>query len=216
MIIVIDGPAGSGKSTTARAVAEKLNIRYLDSGALYRAATLLWIEAGEDIERFFVILDRNPIDFTHDDGFRVSVGGRDVTGEIRDPQVAKRVSRVAAMSRVRARINRVMRSKVSDGIYIAEGRDLGTAVFPDAELKFYMLADVEERARRRYGDLKEQNPGLSLESVREAILQRDKKDAGRASDPLRKAEDAIEIDTTDSNFSEQVEQICREIHNILE
>lgn len=216
MIIVIDGPAGSGKSTTARAVAEKLNIRYLDSGALYRAATLLWIEAGEDIERFFVILDRNPIDFTHDDGFRVSVGDRDVTGEIRDPQVADRVSRVAAMSRVRARINKVMRRKVSDGIYIAEGRDLGTAVFPDAELKFYMLADVEERARRRYEDLKEQNPGLSLESVREAILQRDEKDAGRASDPLRKAEDAIEIDTTHSSFSEQVDQICREIHNILE
>lgn len=216
MIIVIDGPAGSGKSSTARAVAEKMDIRYLDSGALYRGATVLYLEAGCRKERFFQMLTDQPLDFGYDDGFRVFLGDRDVTGRIRSAEVAGRVSEVAAMPGVRAHVNELMRSKVSRGVYIAEGRDLGTAVFPNAALKIYMSADVEERARRRYREMKENDPEVSLEEVRRNIVERDRKDQSRDSDPLRKADDAVEIDTTESTFEQQVEQICSLIKELRE
>lgn len=212
MIVVIDGPAGSGKSSTARAVADQLQIEYLDSGALYRTTTLLYLEANRDTEKFFRLLNQKKISFHYENQqFHVEIDGKSVTDEIRSPQVANHVSEVAAMPRVRAYVNNLMRKVVLDGMYIAEGRDLGTAVFPDADLKFYMSANLEERARRRFKELKKNNSDVTLEEVKQNIIERDQKDSKRKADPLKKADDAIEIDTTNLTFEQQVKQICSEI-----
>lgn len=212
MIIVIDGPAGSGKSSTARAVADQLQIEYLDSGALYRTATLIYIDANRDQDMFFNLLNQKKISFRYDDQtFHVEIDGLPVTDDIRSPRVAKYVSEVAAMPQVRTFVNNLMHKAVANGIYIAEGRDLGTAVFPDAELKFFMSAELEERARRRYEERKDDNPDLTFKEVKENIAQRDRKDSKREADPLKKAEEAIEIDTTDLTFEQQVNQICSEV-----
>ena len=216
MIIVIDGPAGSGKSSTARAVADQLNIEYIDSGALYRTATLLYLEANRDQQMFFRLLDQKQISFHYQEQqFHVAVDGRSVSSDIRTSEVDDWVSEVAAMPRVRAFVNNLMRKVVLSGQYIAEGRDLGTAVFPDAELKFYMSADLKERARRRYKERKDGNPDLTLEEVKENIAERDRKDSKREADPLKKATDAIEIDTTNLTFDQQVNQICSEVKQHL-
>lgn len=212
MIVVIDGPAGSGKSSTARAVADRLKIEYLDSGALYRTVTLIYIDANRDKEMFFRLLNQKEIAFRYkDQEFHVEIDGRSVTKDIRTPEVAEYVSEVAAMSQVRSFVNGLMRDAVREGVYIAEGRDLGTAVFPDAEMKFFMLAKLDERARRRYDERKKDNPELTLEEVRQNIIQRDQKDSRRNVDPLKKADDAIEIDTTNLTFEQQVNQICSKV-----
>ena len=216
MIIVIDGPAGSGKSSTARAVADQLNIEYIDSGALYRTATLLYLEANRDQQMFFRLLDQKKISFHYQEQqFHVAVDDSSVSSDIRTSEVDDWVSEVAAMPRVRAFVNNLMRKVVLSGQYIAEGRDLGTAVFPDAELKFYMSADLKERARRRYKERKDGNPDLTLEEVKENIAERDRKDSKREADPLKKATDAIEIDTTNLTFDQQVNQICSEVKQHL-
>jgi cytidylate kinase len=212
MIVVIDGPAGSGKSSTARAVADRLHIEYLDSGALYRTTTLIYLEANRDTEKFFRLLNQKKISFYYgNQQFHVEIDGKSVTNEIRSPQVANYVSEVAAIPRVRAHVNNLMRKVVPEGMYIAEGRDLGTVVFPDADLKFYMSANLEERAHRRYKERKEGNPELTLEEVKRNIVERDQKDSKRKADPLKKAEDAIEIDTTNLTFEQQVNQICSKV-----
>jgi len=209
MITVIDGPAGSGKSSTARAVADKLKIEYLDSGALYRTITLLYLQANRNEREFFRLLNQQEISFCYRGRqFHVKTDGMPVTDRIRSPEVAEYVSSVAAMPKVRAYVNKLMRGAVINGTYIAEGRDLGTVVFPDAELKFFMSADMEERVRRRYEERKPGNPDLTLEDVRQNIEQRDRKDSNRDADPLKKAEDAIAIDTTNLSFEQQVDQIC--------
>lgn len=215
MITVIDGPAGSGKSSTARAVADKLKIEYVDSGALYRTATLIYLQAHGNKTVFFQLLEQKKISFRYRDRqFHVEIDGEPATGRLRSPEIAEYVSKVAAMPKVRTFVNQLMRKAVSNGNYIAEGRDLGTAVFPDADLKFFMSADIEVRARRRYEERKPDNRDLSLEDVMESIKQRDQKDSTRKTDPLRKAEDAIEIDTTDLSFEQQVEKICWHISNL--
>ncbi|MEL7834130.1 (d)CMP kinase [Fodinibius sp. Rm-B-1B1-1] len=217
MIIVIDGPAGSGKSSTARAVADRLNIEYLDSGALYRAVTLIYIEANRDKEVFFELLNQKEISFYYEDQtFYVAIDGQSVTNELRTAKVAEFVSEVAALPRVRSFVNNLMREAVIDGLYIAEGRDLGTAVFPDAELKFFMSADLEERAKRRYKERKSKNPEITLEEVKQNIAERDLKDSKRKADPLKKADDAIEFDTTDVTFEQQVDKICSKVSEVIE
>lgn len=216
MIIVIDGPAGSGKSSTARAIADKLNIEYLDSGALYRTATLIYLEANRDKETFFRLLNQKKISFYYEgQKFHVAVDEQSVTDKIRTEEVTGAVSEVAALPRVRSFVNNLMREVVLDGVYIAEGRDLGTAVFPDAELKFYMSADLEERAKRRLNERKEENPGLTLKEVKQNIAERDLKDSKRQADPLKKADDAIVIDTTNLTFEQQVDKICFKIREVL-
>ncbi|MGD8427811.1 MAG: (d)CMP kinase [Balneolaceae bacterium] len=216
MIIVIDGPAGSGKSSTARAVANRLKIEYLDSGALYRTATLIYLEVDRDKKKFFRLLNQKEISFRYkDQTFHVEIDGRTVTDDIRTPRVANAVSEVAAMPRVRTYINKLMREAVPGGVYIAEGRDLGTAVFPNADLKFFMSANLEERAMRRYKERKSENPDLTFEDVKQNIRLRDQKDSKRKTDPLKKAEDAIEIDTTNLTFEQQVDQICSKVKQLF-
>lgn len=208
MVIVIDGPAGSGKSSTARAVAKKLGIQYIDSGALYRAVTLVYInEPNEKV--FFERLKQIDISFHYSNEiFEVFIGDENVTDELRKPFVADKVSSVAAMSRVRSFVNAQMRKAVEHGVYIADGRDLGTAVFPDAAVKIFMVADIEKRAKRRFLELQESKADTNIQEVQKNILSRDEKDSNRKEDPLKQAADAVVIDTSGLDFDEQVDKVC--------
>jgi cytidylate kinase len=209
MIIVIDGPAGAGKSTTAKAVAKNLHIKYLDSGALYRALAWLFNELNHERETFVEYLQGISATFTYiNEDFHVFIGERDVTEYLRSEKVSAVVSTVASFSEAREFVNQLMRGAVKEDWYIAEGRDLGTAVFPEADLKLFLIADPRERAQRRLKQLRASGKEASLNSVLENIKRRDQKDANRAKDPLQKAENAIEVDTTNLSFEEQVQQIC--------
>ncbi|MTI88908.1 MAG: (d)CMP kinase [Balneolaceae bacterium] len=212
MIVVIDGPAGSGKSSTARAVAGKLQIQFLDSGALYRVATLVYLDTEKDYHAFFEKFNKSKISFHFkNERFHVYLNDEDVTDAIREMEVSEHVSEVASNPKIRREVNDLMREVVKHDIYIADGRDLGTAVFPDAELKFFMNADLDTRAQRRYRELKQEGQDVSLEEIKENLAQRDEMDSNRAADPLKKAEDAIEIDTSACSFEEQVSIICEKI-----
>ncbi len=218
MVIVIDGLAGSGKSSTARALSRKLNIKFLDSGALYRAVTYFWIRNGKpDKDKFFQMLPDIDLDAEADaDDFIVLLNGENVSGLIRNSNVAGSVSEIASWPEVRICVNRFMRELVKTDKFIADGRDLGTAVFPDADLKFFMNASLEERARRRYLELKDTEADITLPDVTENLKKRDHKDKSRSADPLKKADDAIEIDTTGKTFNEQVDEISAIIKQQLE
>lgn len=208
MIIVIDGLSGSGKSSTAKAVAERLGIQYLDSGALYRAATYLWLAAGQQKEKFFEILSSTDIEFEYKDNhFVVFLDGEDVSKEIRKQNISEHVSKVAAMPEVRRYMNKLMRKAVKSSHYIADGRDLGSAVFPDADLKFYMEASIDVRAERRHAELSGDGETVSLDEVKENLRKRDAVDQTRKADPLVKPDDAYVIDTTAKSFDEQVMEI---------
>lgn len=216
MIVVIDGPAGSGKSSTAKAVAAKLQIQFLDSGALYRLATLIYLNCQKNYQLFFKQLKGSKISFYFKEGkFHVILNDEDVSDEIRTMEVSNHVSEVASKPDVRAYINELMREAVKHNVYIADGRDLGTAVFPDAALKFFMVADLETRALRRYKEVKEQGKDVTLEEVKQNIAQRDEKDSNRSSDPLKKADDAIEVDTSAMAFDEQVDFISEKIERLI-
>ena len=216
MIVVIDGPAGSGKSSTAKAVAEQTNIQYLDSGALYRAATLIFIESNQNRTTFFERLESINISFYYKKGyFNVSIDGRDVTKDIRTMLVSNSVSEVASLPEVRSFINGLMNVAILTGNFIADGRDLGTAVFPNADLKFFMIADLETRAKRRMIELKNQGSDVTLEQILLNISERDQKDSNRKADPLKKANDAIEIDTSTYKFEEQVNFISEKVFLLL-
>lgn len=207
MIIVIDGPAGSGKSSTAKALAERLDINFLDSGALYRAITLAWLIYGKPKKaRFFENLSEINLSANYVNGvFNVYINNdANVTEKIRSALVADHVSEIASNPEVRAYVNAIMRDLVKQDVYIADGRDLGTAVFPDADLKFFMDASIEERAKRRFNEIKEKED-ISFQEVLKNLQSRDDKDSNRKSDPLKKADDAIVIDTTDKTFDQQVD-----------
>jgi len=218
MIIVIDGPAGSGKSSTARAVADKLGIEYLDSGALYRALTVVYLKKKwESLNSFFEFLSTLSITFEYkDEMFRIWINGREVTDRLRSSEVSENVSKIASEPQVRLFVNNLMREAVQQRHYIAEGRDLGTVVFPHADVKFFMDADLNERARRRFEELRTMQKNVSMDKVRRNIVDRDKKDTHRSVDPLRKAEDAIELNTTNLTFEQQVEKICSVIKELTE
>lgn len=216
MIVVIDGPAGSGKSSTAKAVADKLGIQYLDSGALYRALTLIYLKSGKKKDAFFKRLKEVSISFRYKQGqFDVFLNEEDVTERIREIDINEHVSEVAAFPRSRQFVNDMMREAIRHDVYIAEGRDLGTVVFPDAELKFFMFADLKTRAKRRYKELQSKGIETSPDEVRHNITERDQKDSQRERDPLRKADDAIEIDTTEMTFEQQLQFICSKVKQIL-
>ncbi|CAN5383119.1 (d)CMP kinase [soil metagenome] len=207
MIIVIDGPAGSGKSSTAKAISDRLNIKFLDSGALYRAVTYFWLQQGKpDNKEFFNMLpDINLEADLNEETFTVCLDGTDISEEIRSPEVSINVSKVASLPEVRKRVNLLMRDLVKKGKFIADGRDLGTAVFPDADLKFYMEASIGERAKRRFAEIRSKRDDVTLEDVIENLKSRDYTDQNRFADPLKKADDAIVIDTTGKTFKEQVD-----------
>ena len=215
MIVVIDGPAGSGKSSTARAVAHELNIQYLDSGALYRAATYLFLKNVHSLPMFFESLYSAQLKFEFNGEFQVTLNAVNITEAIRTPEVSAHVSTVAAMPKVREFINALMYKAVQHEVYIADGRDLGTAVFPSAECKFFMIADLETRAKRRHQELSLKGLQMSYNEVFAEIKKRDRIDSTREKDPLKQADDAIVVDSSTFSFDEQVQYIVKRIKETI-
>lgn len=212
MIVAIDGPAGAGKSTVARSVAERLGMGYLDTGAMYRAVAYLALRDGIHLSDGDALAD---LARTHPPrlralpgGLAVTVDGRDVSREIRSPEVTAAVSEVSAYPGVREVIVALQRELLARGSWVGDGRDVGTTVWPDAGLKVYLTASVAERARRRCADLAERGTPEPLESVAAAIAERDRRDSTRATSPLRAADDAVHLDTSDMTISQVVDTIC--------
>jgi cytidylate kinase len=214
-VVAIDGPAGSGKSTTARAVAEALGYSHLDSGALYRAVTLLGVErAGAadqwDPDALVALARSRPVALAPAGprgSFEVTVSGAPVGDRLRGEAVTREVSRVAAMAPVRAFVNRLLREAARDGGVVLDGRDIGTAVFPDAEVKVFLVAEPAERARRRLLERGRGVDGTSVGAEEAALLERDELDSARALAPLARASDAMLLDTTRLGFDEQVRRL---------
>ena len=212
MIVAIDGPAGSGKSTVAREVARRLGFTYLDSGAIYRAVTLRALEEGADLDDGAALgevargLDIQ-LQRRDADNAQVTVDGRDVSEAIRDPRVTGASSTVAAHPRVREALLEKQRALMASGNYVVEGRDIGTVVAPDAPVKVFLTADPEERARRRAAELERRGLSIDRDEVRAAIEQRDNLDSTRSAAPLRRADDAELIDTTGLDAGEVADRI---------
>ncbi|MBV9023450.1 MAG: (d)CMP kinase [Streptomycetaceae bacterium] len=210
MIVAIDGPSGTGKSSTSKAVAVKLGLSYLDTGAQYRAMTWWMLTNGIDVEDACAVataVDKPVIvSGTDPSAPTITVDGADATGPIRTQTVTAAVSTVSAVPEVRARLVRLQRAAAAsapEGI-VVEGRDIGTTVLPDAAVKIFLTASPEARAARRNGELKG-GEATSLEATREALVERDAADSGRAASPLAKADDAVEVDTTQLSLEQVVE-----------
>lgn len=220
IIITIDGPAGAGKTSSAKLLAERLNYIYIDTGAMYRAVTLAWLESGKELndDVLHSIVDNIKIELkASPEGQITLLNGKDVSAEIRSAEVNKYVSPVSASEVVRVKMVELQRALGSNKCCVMDGRDIGTVVFPNAELKLYMTASIGARAKRRM--LEEQKRGLnslSFDEVANQIQTRDIFDSNREISPLCKASDAIVIDTSDMTLEEQVdkiEQLARKIIN---
>jgi CMP/dCMP kinase len=205
VIVAIDGPAGAGKSTVARALAERLGFRYLDTGAMYRALTWLAMQRGLDLsnaEGLAQLARENPVLFTEED--RVWIAGTDVTSSIREARVDRMVPVVARQHSVREVMRDRQRQLGRDGDVVIEGRDIGTVVAPDAEVKVYLVADRNERAKRRVAE----RPGIGADALATDLRLRDESDAAR----MQPAPDAIEIDTTNLEVADVVDRIEALVH----
>ena len=212
MIIAIDGPAGSGKSTTSKLVAERLGISHLDTGSMYRAVTLYFIEnqyhVGEiDIDE---VLESIDIEISNE---LVFLNGRDVTSKLRDPKVSSLVSDISSLQKVRFKMVQLQRNISENKSIVIDGRDIGTVVFPEADFKFFITASIEVRASRRFDELKASNSDITLGEILGQIEKRDYFDSTRDNSPLKKASDAITIDTTRLSIDEQVNLILETINN---
>jgi CMP/dCMP kinase len=198
-IIAIDGPVGAGKSVAARELARALGFSYLNTGAMYRAVAIAAREAGvspddANVEaRLAPVLAAIKIKF---DGENIMLNGRDVTAKVSEPEIGELASRFSALGAVRARMRDLQRAAGADGAVVMEGRDIGTAIFPDAEFKFFLDADVKTRARRRFEELRKKGASIAEREVLEQLIERDRRDSGRELAPLRRADDAIVIDST--------------------
>jgi cytidylate kinase len=211
IIITLDGPAGSGKSTVARELARALGYAYLDTGAMYRAVTLAVLRKKIDCTNASRVIETLPdltIDIRYDGGIQKTLlNGEDVSEAIRTPDVSRNVSAIAAIPEVRQHLVAQQQRMGRDGGYVVDGRDAGTVIFPNAAMKFFLTASVKERARRRQLELAAQQTSLSLEQMIDEIERRDRLDSSRDVSPLRKAPDAIEIDNTSLTVNDQVEWI---------
>ena len=221
-VVTLDGPAGAGKTSTAKEVARRLGLRHLDSGALYRALTFALLEAEVPEERWpeLSVEELRALDVAQvgrGEGYEVRVGPRVVEDELRTPEVTSRVSVLARVPAVRECLLELQRAAGAEGGLVADGRDMGSVVFPDAEVKVFLVADLEERARRRLlqgGKGTEDGERVAAEAA--AISSRDEQDAGREISPLRKPEGAVEIDTTGLAFEEQVDAIVSLVERLTD
>ena len=210
MIIAIDGPAGSGKSTISKLVAKDLNLIYLDTGAMYRMFTLKLLNENvsfEDKKKIEELLQNLNINIDKESFF---LDGKDVSEEIRKSDVSQNVSKVAAIKEVREKMVDLQRKFSQSKDVILDGRDIGTVVFPNADIKIYLVADLKERAERRYREMLEKGQKVSFEEIYKNIADRDKLDSTREITPLKKAADAVEVDTT----AKSIEEVKKEILNI--
>ena len=220
MIIAIDGPAASGKSTTAKLVGQKMNFLYIDTGAMYRAMALKTKKQGidfEDSNKVISIIDSTVIDQKIDEvsgDTKTYLDTEDVSLEIRTPEISKGVTAVCEIKEVRDNLVEIQRDLGNKGDVILDGRDIGTVVFPNADLKFFMIADVDIRAERRFKEMQDKGISSSLEDIKTDIVRRDTRDSSRSNSPLKAADDAILIDTSKLTIDEQVEFIINKIKEI--
>ena len=208
MIIAIDGPSASGKSTTAKAVSKRLGFIHLDTGAMYRAVTLGINESKikpNDHKKVRLYLKSIKIEFDQNDN--IVLNGKNVTDLIRTFKISSNVSKVSAILEVREKMVQVQRNIAGNNNCVLEGRDIGTVVFPNADFKFFLIADITIRAKRRFEDLRESNELLTMDELIESIRKRDELDSKRDISPLRQAKDAIVIDTTFLTIEQQVNKI---------
>jgi cytidylate kinase len=216
MIVTIDGPAGSGKSSAARLLARRLGFEFLDTGAMYRAVALAALRAGvstADGAGLEPLLERLRLEMPP--GGRVILNGEDITGLIRTPEVTAASSEVAAVHVVRHFLVRIQRAIAAGRDMVCEGRDQGTVVFPDAGCKFFLTADVEERVRRRQREMEARNEAVDLAALRQAVEVRDRRDAERDLAPMRPADDAVELNTTAYTPEEVVDLLEQEVRRRL-
>lgn len=205
--IAIDGPSGAGKSTIAKALAAILKIDYIDTGAMYRAIGYKIVREGVDMydeAALEAMLKTTDVDLSEG---KVLLDGEDVSGKIRTPEMSKMASDCSALGAVRVKLVELQRGMAKSKSVIMDGRDIGTNVLTDAKYKIYLTATVEERATRRYKELIEKGENVTYEDVLEDMKKRDHNDSTRALNPLRKADDAIEIDSTEMKFQEVVDKI---------
>ena len=208
IVVAIDGPAGAGKSTIAKLAAEKLGYAYIDTGAMYRSVAWKFLQTGREFDEAFIseLANTMIIEFKPEAKInRVFVDGTEVTEAIRTPEVTAIVSRVAAIGAVREQQRRMGEI----GGVLMDGRDIGTVVFPHAQLKIFLTASVEERARRRYKEMVEKGQQVELAQLQEDIAARDKQDSERAISPLRQAEDALLLDTSDMSIAQVTDKILQ-------
>lgn len=209
IVIAIDGPSASGKSTIAKSLAKKLHYIYVDSGAMYRAVTLYFLQHNisvDDLEKVKKALTEINIRFERtEQGNRTMLNDKDVEDEIRKMHVSQYVSRVAAIPEVRREMVKQQQSMGSNKGIVMDGRDIGTVVFPDAEVKIFVTADVKERARRRYQELQKRGMEATFQDILANLHERDRIDSTRATSPLKKADDAFEIDNSTLSPTDQLE-----------
>jgi cytidylate kinase len=209
--IAIDGPAGSGKSTISKIIANRLEINYLDTGAMYRMCTLKALNKDVDLNNQFAVIESiKDIDIEIKKN-RFYLDGKDVSEAIRLERISKNVSKVAAIKEVRNKMVSIQQQIASKTDVIMDGRDIGTHVLPNSNNKFYLNATVEERAKRRYDELKEKGETVKFDEIKENIIKRDQYDMNRNHAPLIKAKDAIEVDTTKLSIKEVVNYIIERI-----
>lgn len=216
MIIAIDGPAGAGKSTIAKKVADRLGYIYIDTGAMYRAFTYELLTSSislSDIEEINKVLEKTNIEFKNSEIF---FNNLNVTNEIRSKNVTANVSAVSAIPQVREKLVNLQRKIASESNSILDGRDIGTVVFPNAELKIFLTASVKIRALRRYNELIAKDKNIDINEIEAEIEKRDKLDSSRETSPLIKAADAIEIDTSDLSIDEVANTILKLAEEICE
>ena len=213
-VIAIDGPAGAGKSTIAKMAAQKLGYIYIDTGAMYRAVA--WRVLQEytppvSTEQIISVLDDINIKLSYDENknMRVETNGTDVSAAIRTPEVTALVSQVAAVSEVRTKMVELQRAMAKCGKVLMDGRDIGTCVLPNADLKIFLTASVEERANRRARQMKEKGYDIDVEEIKKDIIARDEADMNREISPLKKADDALLLDTTEMTIEEVLAAIVK-------
>lgn len=211
--VAIDGPSGAGKSTIARAAAARFGFIYVDTGAIYRTVGLAAARAGlplgaeQDVLKLLPGLDI-AFGYGEDGAQHMYLNGEDVSGLIRTPEISMRASEVSAMPEVRACLLDMQRKMAESHSVIMDGRDIGTVVLPNASLKIFLTASAERRAERRYLELREKGAADSYDEVLRDIIKRDKNDSSRATAPLKRADDAIEVDTSELTLDESIERIC--------
>lgn len=218
MIIAIDGPSGAGKSTLAKRLAKDLGFIYLDTGAMYRALALKVLREGVDLAddgHLAALVKSTEIDLQEDSGrLQVLLDGQDVAADIRTPEVSQMASKVSAVKAVRARMLELQRAMGQRGSVVAEGRDIGTVIFPQAEVKIFLDASVQERARRRYAELKSADSRVDFTATLREMEERDQRDSERDLAPLRRAEDALLIDSSSVDADEVALMVLSKIRSL--